>query len=337
MKVLVSGGFGFLGTNIVEVLLEKFGADVSIHVVDNLSTNPIPHEVFLEEIGHPASLTYDIMDIHEFCRTTSDTDWDVIYHLASVVGPAGVLGYTGNIAYTINRDTRVLADFAIACDAKLVDISTSEIYGGGRDGLCKEDYPRIITSNYSARLEYAAGKLASEIALVNMTKVSDLRTTIIRPFNIAGPRQSGKGGFVLPRFIGQAMLGKDVTVFGDGSQIRAFTHVRDMADGIVLAAERGRNGVAYNLGNINNKITILGLAEAVRTIVNPDAKIVFVDPKTVYGPLYEEANDKYPDANLAKEELGWVPRYLCEDVIRDAHEYMKSLDAELFKKAAGVG
>jgi len=336
MKVLISGGFGFLGTTLIEVLMERFGSDVSIHVVDNLSTNPVPHEDFLDEIGHPKSLTYDIMDIHTFCATTKDVAWDTIYHLASVVGPAGVLSHAGRISYTINRDTYILSNFAIKCDAKLVDVSTSEIYGGGQGGLCREDYPRIITSNYSARLEYAAGKLASEVALVNMTKVTPLKTCIVRPFNIAGPRQSGKGGFVLPRFIGQAMLGKEITVFGDGSQIRAFTHVRDMAAGIVLAAEKGRNGVAYNLGNIHNKITILELAEAVRRVVNSNAKIIFVDPKTIYGPLYEEANDKYPDASLAMRDLGWTPKYSYEDAIRDAAAYLSKMDENRLKRITGV-
>ena len=336
MRVLVSGGFGFLGTSVIEALIENYGSDISIHVVDNLSSNPIPHEVFLDEIERPDNFTFDVVDIHEFCETTDDTDWDVIYHLASVVGPAGVLGHAGRIAYTINRDARLLAELALKSDAKLVDISTSEIYGGGRDGQCKEEYPRVITADYSVRLEYAAGKLASEIALVNMAATAGLKTSIIRPFNIAGPRQSGKGGFVLPRFIGQAMTGRPITVFGDGSQIRAFTHVRDMASGIILAAEKGKNGEAYNLGNIKNKTTILELAEAVKAVVNPAAEIVFIDPKTDYGPLYEEANDKYPDATLAMKELGWEPKYLRDDVIRHATEYMKTLDSGLLQTLAGA-
>ena len=132
------------------------------------------------------------------------------------------------------------------------------------------------------------------------------------------------------------MLGKEITVFGDGSQIRAFTHVRDMAAGIVLAAEKGRNGVAYNLGNIHNKITILELAEAVRRVVNSNAKIIFVDPKTIYGPLYEEANDKYPDASLAMRDLGWTPKYSYEDAIRDAAAYLSKMDENRLKRITGV-
>ena len=328
MRALISGGFGFLGTHLIEHLLEQHGPDVEIHVVDNLSTNPIPHERFLDEIGHPAAVTFTIGEIADFCATTSDRRWDVIYHLASVVGPAGVLKHAGDMAYLIVRDCREVARFATACGARLVDISTSEIYGGGREGLCLESYARIITANYSARLEYAVGKLASEVSLFNLTQTTPLHASIVRPFNIAGPRQSGRGGFVLPRFIGQALTGRDLTVFGDGSQVRAFTHVRDLVDGIALAGERGVNGRAYNLGNRLNKCTILQLAEDVRAIVNPKAEIKFIDPKALYGPLFEEANDKYPDATLAIEELGWAPKYSIKETIRQTAGYMSALSPE---------
>ena len=140
----------------------------------------------------------------------------------------------------------------------------------------------------------------------------------------------------MPRFIGQAMLGHPLTVFGDGSQIRAFTHVEDMANGIILGAEKGGNGVAYNLGNISNKVTILEMAEAVRELVNVKAEINFVDPKELYGPLYREANDKFPDATLAQQDLGWECELSCEAVINDAAEYMSKLDTTSLKELSGV-
>jgi UDP-glucose 4-epimerase len=173
------------------------------------------------------------------------------------------------------------------------------------------------------------------VSLFNLTRTTPLHAVIVRPFNISGPRQSGKGGFVLPRFIGQALTGRDLTVFGDGSQVRAFTHVQDMAHGIVLAAEHGQTGNAYNLGNIANKMTILQLAEAVREIVNPKVKITSVDPKQLYGPLFEEANDKFPDATLANRELGWVPQHSFTQTIRDTYEYMARLPAAELEAAIG--
>ena len=155
----------------------------------------------------------------------------------------------------------------------------------------------------TVRLEYAVGKLAAEISLVNTTRVTPLHATIVRPFNVAGPRQSGKGGFVLPRFISQALANQPLTVYGDGSMIRAFTHVQDIVRGTMLVMEKGRNGEAYNMGNPANKTSILDLAERVVRVTNSSSKISFVNPKELFGPLFEEANDKYPDADRAINEL----------------------------------
>src|SRR5205823_9682726 len=128
--------------------------------------------------------------------------------LASVVGPVGVLAHAGRMAGMMVNDTSRMATLALACGARLVDVSTSEVYGGGRDGYCSERDFKIIQPKVTVRLEYAVGKLAAEIALINSTKVTPLRACIVRPFNVAGPRQSGKGGFVLPRFVGQALRGE---------------------------------------------------------------------------------------------------------------------------------
>jgi UDP-glucose 4-epimerase len=147
---------------------------------------------------------------------------------------------------------------------------------------------------------------------------------IIRPFNIAGPRQSGKGGFVLPRFIKQCLAGEPITVYGDGSMIRAFTHVVDVADGIILALRKGRRGEAYNIGNPANKISILELAKRTVQIAESSSRIDLVDPKALFGPLFEEANDKYPDADRSMNELGWRPRFDLDTVIRDSVEYIRA-------------
>jgi UDP-glucose 4-epimerase len=154
--------------------------------------------------------------------------------------------------------------------------------------------------------------------------VTDLHAVIVRPFNIAGPRQSPKGGFVLPRFISQALRGEPLTVYGDGTMIRAFTHVEDVADGLVQALRKGTRGEAYNLGNPANKLSILELARKVIQISNTRSRIDFVDPKKLFGPLFEEANDKFPDSDRAIRELGWHPRRSLDEVIRDTLDYIRA-------------
>jgi len=333
MNILVTGGFGFLGSHLLELLLSD--PQARVFVVDNLSTSPLPLERLLDELGHPARLQYRIGDVDECCLEWTGAAFDEIYHLASVVGPAGVLPHAGRIAASILRDTLIVADLARRSDARLVDVSTSEVYGGGQEGYCSETMSKIVPAATSARVEYAVGKLAAETAVLNLCQTRGLQVRIVRPFNVSGPRQSGRGGFVLPRFIAQAMAGAGLTVFGDGRQIRAFTHVKDLVGGIVCAMRAGRDGEVYNLGNPENQCTILELAHDVLAVTRSSSDIVHVDPKTVYGPFYEEANNKFPDARKAMRELGWTPRFGRRETVAQTFEYMRRLPAELADHLSG--
>jgi UDP-glucose 4-epimerase len=219
--------------------------------------------------------------------------------------------------------------------ARLVNVSTSEVYGGGANGLCKEDAPRVVRGTASARQEYAAGKLAVEVAIENLCRENKLDAVTIRPFNVAGPRQSGRGGFVLPRFIGQAILETPLTVFGDGTQLRAFTDARDVAAGMVLCAQRGASGSAYNLGNPANRISIGELADRVLAICGSRAGKRFIDPRQIYGRTYTEAADKFPDAG-GMTRLGWQPAYSLDDTIRDTFHMMRALVPDDLLALAGL-
>jgi UDP-glucose 4-epimerase len=320
-SILVTGGFGFIGSHLVERLLADPGARV--HVVDNLVSSPIDVPTYVQELAGADRLTYDLCALHEY-RPAPGRRFDQIYHLAAVVGPVGVLPHAGKMAGMMVNDTARIVDLALASGARVVDVSTSEVYGGGRDGYCSERDFKVIQPKVTVRLEYAVGKLAAEIALINTTRVTALQACVVRPFNVAGPRQSGKGGFVLPRFIDQALRGDPITVYGDGSMIRAFTHVGDIADGLIATMARGVSGEAYNLGNPANKTSILDLARRVADRIGGPSKIEFVDPKTLFGPLFEEANDKYPDADKSMAELAWTPKYDIDRVIADTTEYIRS-------------
>lgn len=310
--ILVTGGFGFIGSHLVQQLLAQ---GERVHVVDNMSTSPLPIHQILDIIGRPNNLSFDICDIGRWNRRMHI---DQIYHLASPVGPAGVLRHSGRIVQQIVNDTYHVIELALKHDAKLLDVSTSEVYGGGQNGLCGENMDRIIQSKTTARLEYAVGKLAAETAILNMVDTTKLKAVIIRPFNVAGPRQSDEGGFVLPRFVKQVLAGEPLTVFGTGQQVRAFTHVSDIVDGLILAMEKG-NGV-YNLGNPANKITILELAQRVIDAAG-GGEMTFTSGQAVYGERYAEAHDKYPDATKAMQELGWSPQVGIDGTIRDVLHY----------------
>ncbi len=174
---------------------------------------------------------------------------------------------------------------------------------------------------YTVRSEYAAGKMASEIAIVNKAKVEDLDYTIIRPFNVAGPRQKPDFGFVLPRFVIAALTGQPITVYGDGSSVRAFTDVRDICDVIYMLSLK--DGGIFNIGNPANKMSINDLAELVlRCVGETESEIIYVDPKELHGELFEEVPDKIPCIDKIRD-FGWEPRYPLAETILDTIEYYR--------------
>ena len=289
---IVTGGGGFIGG----------------HLVDRLG----PSTVVVDPVPHPNAINMGcrIQDLDRFPLTGVDA----IYHLASPVGPVGVLDWAGRLVEEVIETTAIVRTWAQLAGCPLIYVSTSELYGV-HDGPTPESDPCVFQPETSARKEYAVAKLAAETMLRN-TPGLDVR--IIRPFNVAGPRQKTTGGFVLPRFIEQAKAGEPLTVYGDGSARRAFTHVLDIVDGIVRSATQGTPGEVYNLGNPENACTIAQLAADVIAITKSESVIEYVDPTTLWGPAFREAPDKVPDITKAQTELGWQPARDRATVIRDA-------------------
>jgi UDP-glucose 4-epimerase len=334
-KILVTGGFGFLGTHLLEILLEDPSNQIT--VIDNLSTNPLSIEPTLKLLNNPKQLNYEIASVESSeILANKSNKFDEIYHLASFVGPAGVLLHGGKMIGQIITDAYRMIDAAQNSNCRLLFVSTSEVYGGGIDGLCGENTPKIVPAKTSIRLEYGVGKIAAETAILNHALLEKLDAIVVRPFNVAGPRQSGKGGFVLPRFIGAAIQNQPVTVFDDGGALRAFTHVRDIAMGCYLAMSKGKSGDIYNLGNPNNKTTILDLAKKVIELTGSNSEIVFIDPKNLYGKMYEPSPDKYPDSSSAFTKLGWQNQFNLDALILDTFKFMKALEPDQLKVMAGI-
>lgn len=322
-NILVTGGCGFIGSHLVERLLAD-GHDVS--VIDDLRSAVIDPDTLYQRQEKRHTLQWQIESIQDSdLFSWVSPCFDEIYHLASPVGAVGILAYGGDIVREVVRDTYKIADYARRIRARMLNVSTSEIYGGGDHGLCAENMPRLIQAETTIRLEYAIAKLAAETALLNLQRTKGLDVVIVRPFNVAGARQSSKGGFVVPRFVEQVLRGEPLTVFGDGSQQRAFTHVTDIVDGLVRAMERAKNGAVYNLGNPNNRTTINDLAA--RTIEQAgQGTIQYVDPKTIYGDLYADAPDKFPDSAKAMRELDWKPIRTIPDILNDVIAYTEAGD-----------
>ena len=166
-------------------------------------------------------------------------------------------------------------------------------------------------------------KLVCEIILSNISKVKNINFQIIRPFNISGARQLKTGGFVMPTFVNQALSGKPITVFGDGNQVRSFTHAEDIMNGVDLILKNGDPNEIWNVGTDKNRMTILTLAEKVKEICNSNSEIVLVNPKDIHGPLYEEAWDKVPNSKKIINKLNWKPKWIANDIIKDVVDFYK--------------
>lgn len=292
MRAIVTGSAGFIGSHLVREL-DARGWDVlgidqktgkSIEYIDAMTRSVVVGE-----------------------------DCDAIFHLASPVGPVGVLGEAGRIVSQVIETTDIVRRWAVPLDAVLIDVSSSEVYGSGHAD--SEDDPCTFGSGTSARKEYAVAKLAAETMLRNDT---DLDVRIVRPFNVAGPGQLADGGFVIPRFVEQALRDEPLTVYRPGTQLRAFTHVADVVDGLIRAYEYGTRGRVYNLGNPANACTITALAHEVIAATGSDSTIRLVDPVELHGPAFREAPDKLPVADRAHDELGWIPLRDRATIIRDA-------------------
>lgn len=315
-NVLITGGLGFIGTHCIEKWVAK---DWSVHVIDNLSSNAIlPNHPIAQKT---TLIESDIIDI----------DWeklpkfDLILHLASPVGPVGVLKHSGMMADIILDDIYSVIEGSKHNGCPLIFVSTSEIYGH-RDSktYLSEIGDKVLKGEFTVRNEYAIAKLLSEIVLSNCAKINeDFRYQIVRPFNVTGAFQLPDGGFVLPRFVQQSLNNEDITVYYSGEQIRAFTWVKDIVEGIYLTSIAPEElwNEEWNVGNEKNEESILYLAKRVKALTGSESRIAHVDPVALHGKLFSEAPEKIPDASKIKQKLGWKPTKGIDDVIKEVVEF----------------
>ncbi len=319
-KVLVTGGLGFLGYHCVERWLED-GCEIT--VVDNLSSNAVSKDnPIYDEVNVIQNdiLNLDIKDFSKF---------DIILHLASPVGPVGVLKHSGTMGKTIIDTTQWAIDVARINNMPLIYISTSEIYGYRQNKTqLKETDDKILHGDFTVRNEYSISKLLAEIIIKNNSKIdNDFKFQIIRPFNVTGKYQLPDGGFVLPRFVNQALNDEDITVYYDGSQLRAFTWVKDIVEGIYLTTKASKElwNEIWNIGNEKNEKSIKYLAEKVIGYTDSQSKIVSVDPVKIHGELFAEAPEKIPDSTKIRTLLNWEPKKSADEVVLEVVNYFKDI------------
>ena len=324
MKILITGGAGFIGSHLAERHL-NLGDEV--YVIDDLSTGSIANIQHLKV--HP-QFTYHIDSVTNTRLMAELIDLsDIVYHLAAAVGVRLIMDSPVRTIETNVRGTEIVLELAETKRKRVLITSSSEVYGKTEQVPFREDDDMVWGPTNKSRWSYACSKAIDEFLAIAYWKERKVPTVIARLFNTVGPRQTGRYGMVIPNLVTQALTGDDITVFGDGSQSRCFTHVNDAVSALVgIAAHPHANGEVYNVGG-NDEITILELAERIKQMTGSQSRIVFVPYSTAYEAGFEDMVRRVPDITKVNKLIGYEPTVSLEagleSIIEDQRARLQKL------------
>lgn len=302
MKALVTGGAGFIGSHLCDYLTSQ-GHQVT--VLDDLSTGSKENLTQLASASNVEFVEGSILDTALVDRLVGSCD--TVFHLAAAVGVHTIVDKPLESLRVNLHGTENVVEAAARHGARIMVASTSEVYGkNDADGLT-EDADRILGSPLKSRWSYAAAKGLDELVAYVYGKEAGIPTVIVRFFNIVGPRQTGRYGMVVPRFVNQALANEPITVYGDGTQRRCFGSVFDVVPAVVkLMDTPAAYNQAVNLGGME-EISIRGLAERVIELTGSTSTIEYIPYEKAYGEGYEDMRRRMPDTSLAKKLIGYEP------------------------------
>jgi UDP-glucose 4-epimerase len=324
-SILVTGGAGFIGSHLVQRLV---GRGSRVVVLDDFTTGN------RENLDHDWAEGVEVVegsttDAKLVDRLVGDTD--VTFHLASAVGVQLVVSNPLDSLLKNVRGTDNVMSATARHDRRLLFTSTSEVYGKNSSGALDEEADRLLGSPFKARWVYETSKAFGECLAHSYHREQGSETTVVRLFNTVGPRQTGRYGMVVPTFVRQALEGKPLTVYGDGSQTRCFAHVFDSVRAILsLIDHPGSVGNVFNIGS-STEIPIVELARRVIDHTGSDSQIEFVAYEDAYDRGFEELGRRKPDTTAIRNLTGWEPTLTVDDAIRDviAHEQARQGDSPL--------
>jgi UDP-glucose 4-epimerase len=310
MRVLITGGAGFIGSHLCDSLVE---AGNKVSILDNLSTGSERNIAHLK--GKIQVNQGDIRDKELVEKLTKDSD--LIIHMAAALGVDNILENPIESISTNFYGSEVVLNTALKFDKRIVIASTSEIYGKNTKSQLSETDDRIIGTPQKLRWTYSDAKALEEATAYFLFLTKNLRVTTIRFFNTVGPRQTGKYGMVIPRFVKAAATNKPLQIFGDGTQSRVFCHVADAVKAIITLALNDKTiGEVFNVGG-KGEITILELAQLIINQTNSKSEITFTDYQDAYAVGYEDMARRVPDVSKIKEFIGWESIIDLKTIIND--------------------
>ncbi len=318
MRVLITGGAGFVGSHLAEALLAR-GDEVC--ALDNLSTGSIDNIAHLKSHAK-FSYTIDTVTNEPILAELVDRS-DVVVHLAAAVGVKLIVEAPVHTIETNVHGTEVVLKLANKKKKLVLIASTSEVYGKSTDVPFREDADLVLGPSHKHRWAYACSKLIDEFLALAYWKERKLPVIIVRLFNTVGPRQTGQYGMVIPNFVRQALAGQPITVFGDGQQSRSFTYVGDVVRAVVALIDEPRAiGHVFNIGN-GFEITIGDLAERIRTLTGSRSEIVKIPYDQAYEAGFEDMPRRVPDISKIKALVGYAPTVELDEILTRVIEHFR--------------
>ena len=318
MRALITGGAGFIGSHLSEGLLAHRH---EVLILDDLSTGSIDNIVHLK--GRPG-FEYSIGSVNDEPLLAELVDRaDVVFHLAAAVGVKLIVEQPVRTIETNVHGTEVVLKHASKKKKPVVLASTSEVYGKSEAVPFREDSDLVLGPTPKHRWAYACSKAIDEFLALAYWKERHLPVIIVRLFNTVGPRQTGRYGMVIPSLVRQALTGEPMTVFGDGEQLRAFTHVADVVGALIaLAQHPDAIGQVINIGN-TEEVSIRLLAERVRALSGSKSPIKLVPYDEAYESGFEDMPRRLPDLRKISALIGYKPRYTLDDILVEVNDHIR--------------
>jgi UDP-glucose 4-epimerase len=318
-KVLVTGGAGFIGSHLCEALIQ--GGD-DLYIIDDLSTGSYRN---IEHLKHGDTFHITIGSILDKSLLEPLVDKvDLVFHLAAAVGVQKIIDSPVNTLETNILGSHTVLSACAKYHKTVFLASTSEVYGKNISCPFREEDDAVYGPTTKSRWSYACSKAVDEFLALAYASEKGLPVIIARLFNTTGPRQTGRYGMVLPRFVSQALKGDPITVYGSGRQSRCFTDVSDVVEALIkLVVEPRALGEVFNMGN-SEEISMYELAEKVRLMTASTSEIKLIPYDEAYSAGFEDMQRRVPCTDKIRALIGFVPRISLDQLIHRVIESMRT-------------
>lgn len=317
MRVFITGGAGFIGSHLTDALIARGDA---VTILDNLTTGSATNIAHLE--GKIELVQGDIRDGALIEKLMAPVD--LVLHMAAALGVNTILEKTIESVSVNFTGSEVVLNAATKLKKRIIIASTSEIYGKNPEQPLHEESDRVVGAPQKIRWTYSDAKALEEAVAHSLHTTQGLKVTTVRLFNTVGPRQTGRYGMVLPRFVQAALNNEPITIYGDGSQSRVFCHVHDAVKAILtLAATDSTIGDVFNVGGAG-ETTMKELAEKIIVRTNSTSTITYTPYEDAYPAGFEDMQRRVPDITKIKNTINWSPANTLDSIIDDVASHMRS-------------